>query len=277
MVNVEIEGFRMGWFVRDYRMDMSFRESILIGEFLRDYKGKEFFHGLEGSVIELLEMLFFFITEFDQGFHVFVCEIRIIFPVRVAFGKIGSDLFKRNLKGIADVMQKGCHSPESQKRMGCFTVFFPVVFVRAEAVERFKCFAEIFVGFINSKAQCEDINRVGVMITVFHQQGAGVGFKFRKQFDHFLGLGVPADKKDFKIAVINGVSVFRAAGIDKGFQFPFQTEPVEIHLHVVGNLPFFDSDSPTGSGFFFFLFNIRVEPKAFTAVVQKTQRRGFQV
>ena len=43
-------------------------------------------------------------------------------------------------------------------------------------------------------------------------------------------------EEHFQIAVINGVGVLRRAGIDKFFEFAFQTQAIYVHLHIVWNL-----------------------------------------
>ena len=43
-------------------------------------------------------------------------------------------------------------------------------------------------------------------------------------------------EKHFQITVVDRIGIFRHAGIDELFQFPFQTKAVHIHLQVIRNL-----------------------------------------
>ena len=70
------------------------------------------------------------------------------------------------------------------------------------------------------------------MIAVLHQKGAGVRLKLRQQLNHLARAAV-GPHKHLQEAVVDRVRVLGDAGVDKALQLALETEPVNVHLHVV--------------------------------------------
>ena len=114
------------------------------------------------------------------------------------------------------------------------------------------------------------------MVPVAHQQGGRVGFKLGEQLHHRLALSALPDEH-LDEGVIHRIGILRHAGVNKLGDFIFQAQPVQVHLHVVRNLP----GPQASSGILpflplrFFLFSVMAESGA--APVQEAQHRAFQV
>ena len=114
------------------------------------------------------------------------------------------------------------------------------------------------------------------MIPVSHQQGGGIGLKFGKQLHHGLGFSTVSDEY-FHVGIIDGIGILRHAGINELGQFVFQAQPVQIHLHVVGNLIRIQAGTQVDPLVFFILFLLAVKSQILAAFLNETQRRGFQI
>ena len=168
-------------------------------------------------------------------------------------------------------MKEGSQAPEFQEEVGC-----PVFLFFLKAVETSEDPAECFTGLIDGQAQGKDIDRMGIMVPVLHEKGAAVGLVFAEQLDHLFGLSV-LPQKDIQEAVIDHVGIHVRSRIDKGLQGLFQTEAVQISLHVKGDLILFKTGSQIFPCLFFLLFLCRVETKAFAPGPDKAKGSGFQV
>ena len=73
------------------------------------------------------------------------------------------------------------------------------------------------------------------MVAVLHEQYAGVGLKLCQHLDYFFALGVAA-KEHLQKAEIHIKGILTHTGAHKTVNRVFQTQPVGIHLHIVGNL-----------------------------------------
>ena len=142
--------------------------------------------------------------------------------------KVGGNLLKRQLKGIADVMEQGRQAPVLQVMAGSCVV------VR-QAVVRFVGIAVNRVGLVNGQPQGKHIHRVGIVVAVLHQQAAAVVLIFREQLDHAAGLFVIAHKH-VQIAEVDVKSVLFFAAAQKAPQGIFQAQAVNVLFHVAGDL-----------------------------------------
>ena len=174
-------------------------------------------------------------------------------------------------------MEESSHAPKRQKIMRGSAVFLFVGLIRVEMIKSFEGSAEIFIGFVNRQTYRENIDGMTIVITVFHYQGAGVGFRFGEHLNEIFMIAEASGDKHLKEAIIDCVGIIGVAGIDKGCQFIFQTEAVEIHLHVVGNLIGLQAFSHQNAAGFFDFRDVRVKQQIFAAFMNKPQHSGFQV
>ena len=236
MIHEVTELFRMRRFICEHIQQIFLRKTIGFAQFCGNICCQDLICGRKRPAIQVFKMLFSFFADLSQHVHGPVCDHHAVFAAfLIVYFEISHDLFERQLKRIADIMEQRGKSPEFQKGVCGFCVFFFILFVGIKLIELFKCFPVMLVGLIKRQPQRKDIYRVGIMIPVFHQKGTAVGFEFRKQFDHFFGFAIMA-KKHFQIAVVYIVRIFCHAGIDESLQFPLQTEPVQIHLHIIRDL-----------------------------------------
>ena len=185
--------------------------------------------------------------------------------------EVGDDLFEGNLEGITDIMEQSSQPPELQEE-GCSgrTV------IRIKRIEIDKCFPEISIHLINRQTKGKDIDRVRVMIPVLHEQGGSIGFELGEKLHHALGTAVFANEH-FQVSIINGIGIFRHAGIDELAEFIFQAEPVDIHLHIVGNLVRAERSAKVLTGLLFLLFLFSAEAQTHAAFFQKTKGSRLKV
>ena len=145
---------------------------------------------------------------------------------------VGSEELVR-LKGIADVVEQRGKPPVLKKNDSGFVVVGKVI----ELLERL---AVILVGIIDGEPQRKDINRVGIMVAMLHQQRRTVRLKLRKQLDHLLTLAIVTEE-DLQIAVIDVVRILGDTRVDKMLQLALEAQAVDIHLHIIGYLVFTDA------------------------------------
>ena len=114
------------------------------------------------------------------------------------------------------------------------------------------------------------------MVPVLHQEGGSVGLELGEEFHHVLGMAELAHEH-FQVGIIDGIGVFRDAGIDELGQLVFQAEAVDIHLHIIGDLVGADAHAQVPAGILLLLFFFRIKAEADAALFQETQGGGLQV
>ncbi len=147
--------------------------------------------------------------------------------------EIGRNLFERQFKGITDIVEQSGHSPEFQKMAG----FLPIITDPPFRVKLPVSIPELGTGHENTQSKAEDIDRMGVMVPVLHQQTAAIRLILGQQFDHPARFLVIADKH-LQIAEIHVECVFFLSAVQKPDQGFFHAEPVYVHLHIIRDLPF---------------------------------------
>ena len=253
------------------------REAVARPELVRDVHGQHFRNILKIPAVQFPELSRGSLAEPGQGIEIMVGDIQTSFaPLLFIYFEIGHDLLKRKLERIADVVEEGSKAPVLQEKTGSLPVGLPVVLPRADPVKFLEDPAVSLVCLIDREPERENIHRVGIVIPVFHEKGAPVGFKLGEQFHHFLGFAVMA-KKDLQIAVVDVISIFRDSGVDEALESLLQTETVDVHLHVVGNLALLETGSPEDAVCCLLPGDSVIKPEFFAAFVQKTERRGFEV
>ncbi len=165
--------------------------------------------------------------------------------------KVSLNLFERQLKGISDIVEQRSQSPVPEEMVGQLLIL-SVFMLHSAAVHVLISPAVLLVGLVNGQPQSKDIDGVGVVVSVFHQKRTGIGFKLRKQLDHPSGSAV-GSHKHLQIAEIYIERSLSRAGIDKPVQSIGKAQPVDIHLHVVGDHVLSDTPSQISGSLLLFL------------------------
>ena len=114
------------------------------------------------------------------------------------------------------------------------------------------------------------------MIPVLHQQRAPVGLIFAEQLHHALGVSV-ATQEHVQIAVIDRIGVIGYAGVDKGLQRLFETETVDIHFHVIGDLIGRKTLAEKNAGQLLLRLFRGIKQEPLAALMEKAQGGGLQI
>ena len=277
MVHKVTEIVRTDGFSVDHIQQVALRKAVGFAQLLGNVKGEQLTCGFKPAVEQRFKAVFCRFIQTGQGFHRTVGEKQAaLSPVMIVHLKIAEYLLKGKLKGIANVMKQRRKPPEFEEQIGGLMRRLQISFVGVNAVKRFERMADRLIRLIDGKAESKHIDGMGIVIPVLHQQRAPVGFVLREKLHHFLGFSVLAEE-DLQIAVIYGVGVFRHAGIDKRLQRFFQTEAVDVHLHVVWDLARLQAFSEKFPALGFLLLLFRIKTELFAAVVEKAQCGGFQI
>ena len=221
-------------------------------------------------------MLFCLVAQLGQNVHIVVGDINTaLAALFIIHFKVRDHLLKGKLERISYVMEKRGKTPELQEHIGGFSLLL-LSSIRIHAIKLPELATESTVRLIDRKPQCKHIDRMGIMIPVFHQQRASVGLKLGEEFYHLLGFPVVTEE-DLKITIVDLIGVLRCSRIDKALQRLFQTETVKIHLHVVGNLIRLYAASLILPGLLFLFFDRRVKPQFLAALMKEAKRSGFEV
>ena len=254
-----------------------FRKAIEWTQLLREITGKQFVSGAEPPFVHLFEVFLCPGAQFRHGLHVLVDNKRIFCSaVVIICFKEGHHLLKGHLERISYIVKQGCHSPVFQKEMRRFVRLLVPVLRLIEMIIGMKCLAEVFVSLVNCQSQREDKHRMRIMIPVPHQKRTSVGFKFAQQL-HLLLMHSVISEKDLKKTVKNRIGILHCRGIHELFQFSLQTKPVDIHLHIIGNLVRRKARAAIKACPFFLFFDLFVEEQVLTPLMEKTQRGRFQI
>ena len=236
MIHEIVEGIRRDGLVVNLAEHIFFRKVIRRAELLGDAEGKKLLRGFKRASVNLYKLLLCLLSQLCDRVHIPIGEKQAALAALPArYLVVREHLLKRKLKGIADIMEQRRQPPVFQKTACRRMVNICFCPVRIKAIEAFEACAEGVIGFVDRQSQRKNVDRMGIVIAVLHEQRTAVGLELGEQLHHLFRFAVMPEEH-FQIAVINGVGVLRRAGIDEFFEFAFQTQAIYVHLHIVWNL-----------------------------------------
>ena len=252
---------------------------IFLGDLIRfaeplcDAEGKQLLDRAERTVKQVFKVRGCRLIHMGKAVEIVIGKEQraIAAPLAVDL-EICHDLLERDLERVADVVEQRGQPPELEEE---HRRLVPVP-VRLKAVELLERAAEPLVGLVDRKTERKDVHRMRIVIPVLHQKRACVGFEFREQLDHLARPSVLAHEH-LEVAIVYRIRVLGDAGVDEVLQLAFETEPVDVHLHVVRDLVRTDARAEIPPRRRLLAFLLLREPQPFATIVQKAQRGGFQV
>ena len=246
---------------------LGFGETILFPEAFREKAGKQCVRGIIGSVATECRQLFG--DGRSDPHEVIQCSIghkgahSPVIPIHL---EVGGYLLEGKFEGVADVVKECRQSPEAQKAAGGIVPAWAGAAVGLPIG---------LAGLVDGQAQGKNIDRVGVVVSVFHQQTAAVGFKFREQLDHPPGLRI-LPHEHLQVAEVDVKGVLLPPGAQEAAQGVFQAQSVHVHLLVIGNLPLLQTGPQIFPGPRLLRLLIVAEAQILAALPKKCQRRPLQ-
>ena len=250
-----------------------FGEVVRFSHFGSQVKRKQFVCIVKISSVKLFKMCFYLIGEFCESLQIMICHINYAFVSFCLIDfEIAHDLLKGKLERIAYIVEQRRKTPVFQETMS--SLLFAVT--SGKSVKLCKGIAIVFVGLINCQSESKYVYGMGIVISVLHQKRASVLLKLRKKLDH-LPRFIVVTKEHLKEAIVDVEGIFGSTRIDKALEFPFKTESVYVHFHVVRDLSGLNGIPEKHVIFLFLQSHLFVETKVFTSFMKKTKRCGFKI